>query len=94
MPKLTMLIAAITTAGLVAAVGPAAEARTKKQYRQADRGYAHQYNSYRRRPASVGQNGLCQRDTGTPTSRLNLKNECDTQEFWQRQQDRAPGGDR
>ena len=36
------------------------------------------------RPASVGPNGLCQRDTGTPTSQLNFRNRCDTEEFWNR----------
>lgn len=33
------------------------------------------------RPASVGSNGLCQRDTGTPTGQLNFRNRCDTEEF-------------
>ena len=42
-----------------------------------------------RRPASVGPNGLCQRDTGTPTSQLNFRNQCDTEEFWRRIMDRA-----
>lgn len=41
------------------------------------------YPSYRR-PASVGSNGLCQRDTGTPTGQLNFRNRCDTEEFWNR----------
>ena len=36
------------------------------------------------RPASVAANGLCQRDTGTPTSQLNFRNRCDTEEFWNR----------
>lgn len=39
-----------------------------------------------RRPASVAANGLCQRDTGTPTGQLNFRNRCDTEEFWQRMQ--------
>lgn len=34
--------------------------------------------------ASVGSNGLCQRDTGTPTSQLDFRNRCDTEEFWRR----------
>ena len=44
------------------------------------------YKYYARRPASVGPNGLCQRDTGTPTSQLNFRNRCDTEEFWNRNQ--------
>ena len=43
------------------------------------------YRSYHyQRPASVGPNGLCQRDTGTPTGQLNFRNRCDTEEFWNR----------
>jgi hypothetical protein len=42
-----------------------------------------------RRPASVGQNGLCQRDTGTPDDKLNFRNRCDVEEFWRRIMDRA-----
>ena len=57
------------------------------------RGYRYKngkkyYRSYRR-PASVASNGLCQRDTGTPTSQLNFRNKCDTEEFWNRQQSRG-----
>lgn len=46
----------------------------------------HTVTSYRyyRRPASVGPNGLCQRDTGTPTGQLNFRNRCDVEEFWNR----------
>lgn len=44
------------------------------------------YHSTYRRPASVAANGLCQRDTGTPTGQLNFRNRCDTEEFWQRMQ--------
>ena len=39
---------------------------------------------YYGRPPSVGPNGLCQRDTGTPTGQLNFRNRCDTEEFWNR----------
>ena len=42
------------------------------------------YRTYYGRPASIGSNGLCQRDTGTPTSQLNFRNRCDTEEFWNR----------
>ena len=54
-------------------------------------GYRHRHvqrttyaGEYYRRPASVAANGLCQRDTGTPTSQLNFRNRCDTEEFWNR----------
>lgn len=46
------------------------------------------------RPASVGPNGLCQRDTGTPTSQLNFRNRCDTEEFWNRMNERGSFGRR
>jgi hypothetical protein len=60
------------------------------------RGYkAKKYKVYQRvsyrRPASVGPNGLCQRDTGTPTGQLNFRNQCDVEEFWQRTMERGRG---
>lgn len=45
------------------------------------------------RAGSVGANGLCQRDTGTPTSQLNMRNRCDVEEFWQRLIDLGSSGD-
>ncbi len=57
-----------------------AEARSRSY------GKKKQAQKYQRRPASVGPNGLCQRDTGTPTSELNFRNRCDTEEFWRRQE--------
>lgn len=45
------------------------------------------------RAASVGSNGLCQRDTGTPTGQLNFRNRCDTEEFWARILERPGAGD-
>ena len=47
-----------------------------------------------RRTSSVGANGLCQRDTGTPTSALNFRNKCDTEEFWRRTMERGGSGER
>ncbi len=46
------------------------------------------------RPASVGSNGLCQRDSGTPESQLNFRNPCDVEEFWRRINDRGSAGER
>ena len=68
------------TLALVSLMPEEAEARR--------RGYRKTYDQpnyyYYRRPASVAPNGLCQRDTGTPTSQLNFRNKCDTEEFWNR----------
>lgn len=47
-----------------------------------------------RRPASVGANGLCQRDTGTPDSQLNFRNKCDVEEYWNRIMDRGNSSDK
>ena len=47
-----------------------------------------------RRSNSVGANGLCQRDTGTPTSQLNFRNACDTEEYWRRTMERSGAGER
>jgi hypothetical protein len=47
-----------------------------------------------RKPASVSNDGLCQRDTGTPTSSLNFRNRCDVEEFWNRMNERGSIGDR
>lgn len=59
-----------------------AEARGHGYRKKAPKAYHTTY----RRPASVAANGLCQRDTGTPTGQLNFRNRCDTEEFWQRMQ--------
>jgi hypothetical protein len=34
-------------------------------------------------------NGLCRRNTAVPLSRLNLRDRCDSAEFWRRQTDRG-----
>jgi hypothetical protein len=44
------------------------------------------------RSASVGANGLCQRDNGTPDDKLNFRNRCDVEEYWQRVNDRGSQG--
>lgn len=45
------------------------------------------------RSASMGANGLCQRDTGTPSSQLDMRNRCDVEKFWQRIIDLGSSGD-
>ncbi len=61
-----------------------AEARNRGYRKKAPKVYSN--DSAYRRPASVAANGLCQRDTGTPTGQLNFRNKCDTEEFWLRNQ--------
>ena len=81
---LTLLGAVVA---LVFAVPQDVEA-AKRGYRAKKPYYGYYYY---RRPASVASNGLCQRDTGTPTSQLNFRNKCDTEEFWTRMQERGGG---
>lgn len=63
-----------------------------KKERKVYRSY-HSPRAYYRsgRPQSVGPNGLCQRDTGTPTGQLNFRNRCDVEEFWNRMNERGSG---
>lgn len=82
----------------LAAVGFAAVVVVPDGADAAQRGYrkgkVKHYRVVQRRPASVGPNGLCQRDTGTPTSQLNFRNKCDTEEFWRRMEDMGSRGGR
>ena len=41
------------------------------------------------RAPAVGPNGLCQRDTGIPFDKLNLRNRCEAEEFWTRMNERS-----
>lgn len=45
------------------------------------------------RSASIGANGLCQRDTGTPNDKLDFRNQCDVEEYWNRIMDRTSAGE-
>lgn len=65
-----------------------AEARNRSYRAKHGKPAAYHYD---RRPASVGANGLCQRDTGTPTGNLNFRNRCDVEEFWARTMQRGGG---
>ena len=89
------LIAAGLVAFAASAIVPAeAEAaqRSKVTKVKTSKGVA----AYRvaRRPASVGANGLCQRDTGTPESQLDFRNKCDVEEYWNRVMDRGSSSDK
>lgn len=90
------LIAAGAAAFVVATVVPeAAEAANRSRVAKVKVKSAKGVAAYRgaRRPASVGQNGLCQRDTGTPDSQLNFRNACDVEEYWNRVMDRSGSPD-
>ena len=86
--RLTILAAAMSLVWIAPEEASAQSrgARTKKSRVQIAR--------VERRPASVGANGLCQRDTGTPLSELNFRNQCDTEEFWRRLMERGGSGER
>ena len=85
-----LMIIALSTALSLAWVAPddaiaqTREVRIKKQQKQ---------DRTARRPASVGAIGLCQRDTGTPTSQLDMRKQCDAEEFWNRMNDLGSTGD-
>ena len=83
--KLTLLTSALAVFWLMP---PPAEA----QQERGARAKVKQAKTYRRpepRAASVGRNGLCQRDTGTSDSALNFRNRCDVEEFWTRMMERG-----
>lgn len=95
MLKLTVLT--LSVAAFAATLASAsADARSSRKGTRHDNSYdrsVRDYGSrtYRSRSNTVAPNGLCQRDTGTPTSQLNFRNRCDTEEFWKRQEDRGRG---
>lgn len=64
-----------------------ADARDRKPRVKAKAAKVYQRTA--QRSATVGRNGLCQRDTGTPESQLNFRNVCDVEEFWARINDRG-----
>ncbi len=88
---MTLLVASLALAWLTPTPTPAlAKKRTDRRQPAATDTYGRTHNA--RRPASVAANGLCQRDTGTPTSDLNFRNKCDTEEFWNRMNERGGFG--
>lgn len=91
---LALAAAAMTIAWITPIEPAAAQSRgyKYKSERKVYRSYRSPRAYYRgERPASVGPNGLCQRDTGTPTGQLNFRNQCDTEEFWNRMNQRGGG---
>lgn len=81
------LMTLVLVAGFAAACASPTEVLAQSQGARQKQG--KKVASVQRRPASVGQNGLCQRDTGTPDDKLNFRNSCDVEEFWRRIMDRA-----
>lgn len=89
--KLVVTALALVMAGAWLVPGDA-EARSRGYRKAVPKKSYHATRRYYPRPASVGPNGLCQRDTGTPDSQLNFRNKCDVEEFWRRQNDRGSFG--
>ncbi|MGE0629485.1 MAG: hypothetical protein AB7O43_16870 [Hyphomicrobiaceae bacterium] len=86
--KALMTLLACALAFTFTAAAEAKQPRKKKVYRDYNAGENYRHA---RRPYSIGPNGLCQRDTGTPTSQLNFRVKCDVEEFWRRMEDNAGG---
>ena len=79
-----LLLAALAATSAALCLSPGEAAAGERGWRSTGvQQPQHRYRYYGR-PASVQANGLCQRDTGTPTSQLNFRNKCDTLEFWNR----------
>ena len=84
------LLLSIVAAVFAVSVMPAEEATAApSRGARPNKAKLQQQTRVERRAASVGANGLCQRDTGTPTSDLNFRNKCDTEEYWRRLMDRG-----
>lgn len=86
--KVLMTLLAGALALTFTASAEAKQPRKKKVYKDQ---YAGKNYRPARRPYSIGPNGLCQRDTGTPTSQLDFRVKCDVEEFWRRMEDNAGG---
>lgn len=72
-------LAAISTIALLAPVEASAQGRGFRKEPP-----KHTGTRFYGRAHSVQANGLCKRDNGTPTSDLNFRNKCDTEEYWNR----------
>ena len=77
-----LLVVLIGAIGAATVLPDDAMARTRGARAKASK----QQTRFQPRHASVGPNGLCQRDTGTPISRLDFRRRCDLAEFWERTQ--------
>ena len=75
-----LILAAIAAAVTISCLVPAEASAKSRNTRKSQIEYRGVYD----RTNSVQPNGLCQRDTGTPTSQLNFRNKCETEEYWAR----------
>ncbi len=77
-----ILAALAATAVAFAATAPSEAVAQDRGFRKAPA--KHTGARFYDRAHSVQANGLCKRDTGTPSSDLNFKNKCDVEEYWAR----------
>ncbi len=77
-----VLFAALAATVSFIALAPADASAQQRGYRKAE--VKHTGKRFYGRAHSVDHNGLCKRDTGTPSSELNFRNKCDTEEYWAR----------
>jgi hypothetical protein len=75
-----VLFAALAATVSIIAIAPAEASAQQRGYRKAE--VNHTGARFYGRAHSVDHNGLCKRDTGTPSSQLNFRNKCDTEEYW------------
>ena len=76
---LAALAATVSLSCLAPVEADAKSRNTRKSYVE-----HREYRGVYDRPHSVQNNGLCQRDTGVPTSQLSFRNKCETEEYWNR----------
>ena len=77
-----VLFAALAATVSIIALAPTDASAQQRGYRKAE--VKHTGARFYGRAHSVDHNGLCKRDTGTPSSQLNFRNKCDTEEYWAR----------
>ena len=77
-----VLFAALAAALSIAVLLPTGASAEQRGYRKAEA--KHTGARFYGRAHSVDHNGLCKRDTGTPSGDLNFRNKCDTEEYWAR----------
>jgi hypothetical protein len=75
-------VAALAAAVAVIALAPLEASAQGRGYKKQPQ--KHTGTRFYGRAHSVDHNGLCKRDTGTPSSQLNFRNKCDVEEYWNR----------
>lgn len=79
---MNVLFAVLAATVLIAALAPTGASAEQRGYRKTE--VKHTGARFYGRAHSVDHNGLCKRDTGTPSGDLNFRNKCDTEEYWAR----------